>query len=100
MRDKKGNYLTFKEYMARWKQGLMKVTPLQQVRIQLRSTIIIIIGLLAGIFISIIGIRSLWWLLIVLIGALGNTLVQLLGLWQKKKLLEKFNIDLKGGLND
>ena len=94
-KDKQGNELTFKEFMARWKDGLTRVTGLQQVKIQIKSTWIMVIGLLAGIFIAILGIERLWWLLIILVGGLGNTLMQLLGLWQKKKLLEKFKFQME-----
>lgn len=98
-KDKQGNKLNGKEFIQRWKSGLQKVTPLQQTKVQVRSTWIMVIGLIAGIIISIFTIRNLWWLLIILIGGLGNTLMQLLGLWQKKKLLENFENSLKGGNN-
>lgn len=94
-KDKQGNKLTFKQFIQRWKQGLTKIDALQQVKIQINSTIIMIIGILAGVFISIINIKTLWWLLIILVGALGNTSVSLLGLWQKKKLLKQFDVKLE-----
>lgn len=101
MKDKEGNELEFKEFMKRWKLGIEGVTPLQQTKMQLWSTWIMILGLLCGIVISIIGIAKLWWLMIILIGGLGNTSIQLLGLWQKKRLLQKFDMDfieaMKGG---
>ena len=89
MRDKAGNYLTFKEYMARWRKGIEGITPLQQTNTQLYSTIIILIGLICGIVITIIAIKSYWWLLLVLVGAFGNTIVSYLGLWQKKQILKR-----------
>ena len=87
-KDKFGNQLTWKQYMDRWKNGIDKVNPYQQTLIQINSTYIMVFGILAGIVICIIGIKNLWWLLIILTGALGNTLVQLLGLYQKKNLLK------------
>jgi len=87
-KDKQGNKLTFQEFMQRWKQGLEGVTPLQQVRMQLWSTYIMLIGIVCGFVISIIAWKNIWWLAIILGGALFNTGISALGLWQKKKLLE------------
>ena len=102
-KDKLGNKLTWKEYMGKWKQGIEGITPMQQVVMQIKSTWIMVIGILLGIVMCIIGIRNLWWLMIILIGALGNTSMQLVGLIQKKRMLQafEFNIDLmKGGNNN
>lgn len=96
-KDKNGIKLTPKQFLERWKKGMQGVTPLQQTLLQVRSTWIMVIGILAGIFISIIGFKTLWWLLIILIGALGNTSVQLLGLVQKKNLLKQLEYNLQGG---
>ena len=86
-KDTQGNKLTPKEFLGRWKQGLQGVTPLQQTQVQIKSTWIMIVGIIAGIVISTIAIQTLWWLLVILVGALGNTSIQLLGLWQKKNIL-------------
>ena len=88
--DKEGNELTYKEFMGRWKSGIQKVTPLQQVRVQIRSTIIMLIGILAGIIVSIINFSKIWWVTIILIGVFGFTFVQFIGLMQKKNALENF----------
>ena len=93
--DKFGNKLTWKEYMNRWKKGVTEINPYQQVLIQINSTWIIIFGLLAGIVICIIGIRNLWWLLLILVGGLGNTLIQLIGLLQKRNVLKPFYTTIK-----
>ena len=87
------NYKTLghKEFFKQWGKGIEGITPVQQLKSQITFTIITIIGILAGIIICSIGIKTLWWLLIILIGALGNTLVGLLGLYQKMKLLKGFN---------
>ena len=66
-KDKQGNQLTWKEYLQRWKRGIEGVTPLQQTNIQIKGTYIIILGLCAGIFISILGFKNLWWLMLILI---------------------------------
>lgn len=93
-KDKTGKSVGREEFINRWKEGLRGVTPLQQTTIQIRSTWIMVIGLMAGIIISLVAVGDLWWLLLILTGGLGNTLVQLLGLWQKKKLL----IEFEGGV--
>lgn len=94
IRIKGGEKITHQEFMKRWKKGIEGVTPFQQTKTQVRSTWIIIIGIVAGIVISIINIKTLWWLLIILCGALGNTAMQLLGLVQKRNMLKQ----LEGGL--
>ena len=88
-KDKAGNYLTWKEFMARWRKGIEGITPLQQTNTQLVSTIIMLVGIVAGIVITLFAIKSLWWLCLVLFGALGNTLVSYLGLYQKKQVLKR-----------
>ncbi len=80
--------------MKRWKRGIEGVTPYQQVKVQIRSTWITILGIIGGIIISIIAAKNLWWLLIILCGAMGNTLISLLALVQKRNLLKQ----LEGGL--
>jgi hypothetical protein len=97
LKDKKGNKLTGKEFMSRWKDGIQSVTPLQQAKVQVRSTMLILMGILTGIIISIIKIRTMWWILIILIGVFGVTSIQFLGLLQKKRLLENIEIQMKGG---
>ena len=95
--DKEGNKLNYKDFINRWKKGIEGVTPLQQVKMQVNSTWLMIVGLLCGIVMSIIGIRTLWWLLIILVAGLFNTLVQLIGVWQKKRALENIQTLMKGG---
>ena len=101
MKDKFGNKLTVKEYFKRWGAGIARITPQQQVNLQINSTWITLIGLIGGVIISIIGIRNLWWLLLILIGGLINTAVQQLGNFQRKKMLRQFDeaieLQMKGG---
>lgn len=94
-KDKKGNELTRKEFMDRWKSGIQSVTPLQQVKINIRSTMIMLVGILAGIIITSINIKTLWWVLIILVGVFGVTSMQFLGLLQKKKALEFIDIQIR-----
>lgn len=100
LKDKQGNKLTRKEFMERWKKGIEMITPLQQVTFQIRSTWIMLVGVVCGIGISLYAIDTLWWLLFILVGALGNTGVQQIGLYQKRIVFEKqnemFNIHQEG----
>lgn len=101
-KDKSGKEVGKKEFIERFKKGVAGVTPLQQTEIQLRSTWIMIFGLLAGIVVSIYVFNKMWWVFIILVGALGNTSIQQLGLWQKKVLLQNFkrSIEPEGGKTD
>ena len=81
--------------MKRWKSGIQSVTPLQQIKIQVRSTTIMLVGILAGIIVTLFNIKTLWWVLIMLVGVFGVTLVQFLGLIQKKKVLEDIELIMK-----
>ncbi len=89
-RDKKGNELTFKQFMNKWKSGIEGVTPLAQTNIQVRSTWIMILGVSLGLFVSLFAFKTMWWVFIILVGALGNTLMQLVSLIQKQKILKQF----------
>lgn len=94
--DKDGNKLTFKEFIERWKKGIEGITQLQQLKMQLNSFYIMIIGILCGLVITIIGFERLWWLTIVLSGALFNVTMQWIGVWQKKRLLENVKLNFGG----
>ena len=86
-KDKEGNSLTFKEFMARWKGGIAGITQYQQTAMQLRSTYIMLIGITCGFVITFFAIETLWWLSIILAGAFFNTVISALGLWQKRLAL-------------
>ena len=88
MRDKQGNKLTFKEFINKWKEGIEGITPFQKIKTQLSGTKIILIGLFLGLVVSLYGFKRLWWVGIILVGAIINTGVQYLSLRQQKKLLE------------
>lgn len=89
-RDNKGNELTFKQFMQAWKSGIEGVTPLAQTNIQVRSTWIMILGVCLGLVVSLFAFKNMWWVFIILVGALGNTLMQLVSLKQKQKILKEF----------
>jgi hypothetical protein len=89
LKDKEGNELSYTEYMARWKKGIEGITPLQQTKGQLNSTYIMLLGILLGFVVTLFNFEGLWWLSIILGGAIFNTGISALGLWQKKKLMER-----------
>ncbi len=90
-RDKQGNELTKKEFFKRWKSGIEGITPLTQTNIQVRSTWIMLLGVSLGIVVSLFAFSNMWWVFIILLGALGNTLMQLVSLKQKQKILKEFD---------
>ena len=85
---KDGSKLSFKEFLKNWKSGIETINPLQKIKIQIGGTRIMLIGLFLGLFVSIYGWRNMWWVGIILIGAILNTGVQFLGLRQQKKILD------------
>ena len=87
-KDKEGNKLTFKEFMKKWGEGIEGISPLQKIKTQIGGTRIMLIGLFLGLCVSIYGWKNLWWVGIILIGALLNTGVQYLGLIQQRKILD------------
>lgn len=84
---KENRWIDGKEFFSRWKAGINAVTPLEQTRSQLVFSWITIIGILCGIIVSIISVKNLWWLLIILIAALGNSIVGTIGIYQKYNIL-------------
>lgn len=81
-----------KGFMKRWREGIAQVSPLQQTDTQILFTYITLIGIAAGFGITLANFKGFWWLTIILGAAFGNTLVGLLALKQKQKLLESFEI--------
>ena len=98
-KDKQGNALDTKDFLKRWKQGIEDITPLQQARVQYHNTWIIIVGIIAGMVFSAFTIKSLWWLLIILLGALFNTGVVQIGNYQKYKVLERMEESLNSSMS-
>lgn len=86
--DKEGNKLTFKEFLNRWGEGMKGISQYQQIKMQLNSTYIMLVGIVCGFVITLFAFENLWWLSIILGGALFNTGVSALGLWQKKLVLK------------
>jgi len=87
MKTKDGETITIKEFFKRWGRGIEGITPIQKLKTQLLGTKITLTGLFLGIIISIYGWENLWWVGIILIGAIINTGVQYLGLRQQFNML-------------
>ncbi len=94
-RTPKGEWLTFKEFMERWRKGIEGLTPLQIINTHLRSLKLALIGILLGLYYSIMAFKQLYWLFVILLGSLGIMLSQWVVIWQKKKALE--NIERRFG---
>jgi len=87
-KDKKGNWIDYKQFSKRFKEGVSNISPYQLTSQQLKGMNLILIGLLCGIVICCFNIKNLWWLLIILIGSLYVNVTMYIGTWQKKKALE------------
>lgn len=95
-KDKEGKNISYNEFMNRWKEGMRGITPLQQIKMQLNSMYIMLIGILCGLVITFFNLKNLWWLTIILSAALFNTSVQAIGLWQKKDALMNIEKIMEG----
>ena len=91
-KTKSGEVITWKEFYKRWKLGVEGIGAYQQTKMQIQSIWIIIIGLLCGITICTFNLKTLWWLMIILIGGLYNSSIQLLNLYQKKKQIKQWGL--------
>ena len=103
MRDKDGNYLTTKEFFKKWGEGIQKITPLQQVKIQRNSTWLVILGVVIGLYSTFA--TKVWWLFIILVGSFFLTIVNYIGIVQRLKILkdidDKFGyVNLGGNKNE
>lgn len=85
-KDKSGKKIGAKEFFSRWKSGIMDLTPLQQTKTTLWSTIPIFGGLGWGIVVSAIG--GTYWLSLILVFSLPITGMQFIGGLQKYRRLK------------
>ncbi len=82
-----GEWKTIPEFLKEWRQGMERVTPLQQAVITQWGIIISTIGIIWGIIFSIrIGYK---WMAVILVGGLIVVAMQFLGNWQKKTILKR-----------
>jgi membrane protein YdbS with pleckstrin-like domain len=81
------------EFLDKWKRGILSVSELQKIIIQIRSTWLVILGIGLGLAVMFYNAKTFWWMIIILIAAMVNTLVGLVGLYQKKIWLTKVEQD-------
>ena len=85
----KGEKLNFKQFMKKWGEGIEGLTPLQVTKTHLHSLKVAFIGILLGLYYSVMAFKQLYWLFVILLGSLGIILSQWVAIWQKKKALER-----------
>jgi hypothetical protein len=93
IKDKTGKEYTYKEFISKWKEGIEGITPLQQTKSQINGTRLMLVGLLCGIVVLAFKITTTWWIEIILAAGLFNTYISLIGLKQKRNVLQKFNMN-------
>lgn len=92
IKDKQGKEYSYKEFVSKWKKGIEGITPLQQVKSQINGTWLMIIGLLSGIVVMAFAFKKYWWIEIILVAGLFNTVISLIGLIQRRNVLNKINL--------
>ena len=70
-----------KPFFERWKEGIQKVTPLQQVKASMPGYFLVLLGICLGIYFSVRAHQ--WWLMTILIGSLIVSGTQILGVLQR-----------------
>ena len=103
-KTKDGEQITFKEFFKRWGEGIKEITPKQKLKTQLLGTRISMVGLILGLAVSIYAWEKMWWVGIVLIGAIINMEVQYLGFKQQLNMFDTMDkyeeVDLDDALNE
>jgi len=92
-KDKKGNKLSLKEFIKRFKEGVETTNAIQQTKITLWSYPLVLGGITTGLI--IMGLRGEWWLVLILSGSLPMTLMGLLSTWQRYKAYKKIDEEMK-----
>lgn len=80
-RTKTGEVISWKEFMKRWKQGILAITQLQQVKTQLMGQMIVLIGIITGMVFSFQ--LDYAWLFLILLGSFFVSGVGMLGTYQR-----------------
>jgi len=93
MKDKLGNELTPKEFMQRWKGGIQAVTPSQINNLNIIGNVMIIVGILIGIYATYI--THTWWLVVILVGSLFLSAMSFLGYIQRYYIFKELNKQMK-----
>ncbi len=85
--DRGGKELSGKQFMGRWKDGIINITPIQQTQTTLWSMIPIFAGLLWGITATFL--IGTYWLTLILTGSLPITSIQFIANIQKYRAQKK-----------
>ena len=86
-KDRQGKRLSLKQFIKRYKEGVVNITPLQQTKTTLWSFIPLFAGIIWGIIVMAMG--STWWMVLILGGSLPITSIQFIGNLQKYKAQKK-----------
>ena len=86
---KLGEKISWKEFMIRWKNGIQNVSQLQQAFFGLIGYVLVLIGILIGLYATFI--TKSWWIFIILLGSLLLTGLSFLGGLQKYFGLKMIN---------
>lgn len=82
-----GSELSLKEFFASWGKGIEGITPLAQIRTTLWSFPLVVGGQITGLVIMIF--TKQWWLVVLLAGSIPITLMGVVGVYQKYRILKK-----------
>ena len=80
-------------FIQRWKQGIAMISPLQQLEATQKGHWVMLVGLLCGLVVLAFKLSTYWWGEIILIGALFNQIITMLGIRQKIKMLRQFEVE-------
>lgn len=80
-KDRSGKAVEGKEFVARWKQGIKQITPIQQMKVSLFGYSIVFLGIIWGMIYS--GLYGQWWLLTILSGSFIISGMQVLPIVQR-----------------
>lgn len=92
-KTKDGEVISWKEFFKRWGQGIEGISQLQKLKAQNNGYFLQLIGLLLGFVVAVLNYESLWWLAIVLFGALIVTGVAKIGVKQQMIQLQLLELE-------
>ena len=78
--------------MQQWKEGIVNLSALQQVKSQLPGYVLILIGVTIGLIVAYIS--RTWWLFIIFLGGGWIQIISFLGILQKYLMLKKLDDEL------
>ena len=92
--ERAGEKIGWSEFFKLWKEGINEISGTDQLKWQVRSTYIVLFGILCGLGTSLYNYDTMWWVAIILSGAFLNSLITLLGQKQRLNLLMKFETEV------